>query len=136
MAAPRGLPVPQPDPNAQPFWDYARKGELRIQSCGECGGLRHPPRTMCSQCGSFDVEWVAVSGRGTVYSYIVSHQAVHPALAGQLPFATVLVELEEGPRLTSNLLDVEHDEIEIGMAVEVAFHPLTDEVTLPLFKRA
>ncbi len=136
MAAPRGLPVPQPDPDAQPFWDYARAGELRIQSCGDCGGLRHPPRAMCPQCGSFEVEWVAVSGRATVYSYTVSHQAVHPALVDQVPFATVLVELEEGPRLTSNLLDVEHDEIEIGMAVEVAFHPLTDEVTLPLFKRA
>ncbi len=136
MAAPRGLPLPQPDPDARPFWDYARQGELRIQSCGDCGGLRHPPRAMCSQCGSFEVEWTAVSGRGTVYSYTVSHQAVHPALADQVPFATVLIELEEGPRLTSNLLDVEHDEIEIGMAVEVAFHPLTDEVTLPLFRRA
>ncbi len=136
MTVPRGLPLPQPDPDAQPFWDYARQGELRIQSCGDCGGLRHPPRAMCSRCGSFEVEWAAVSGRGTVYSYIVSHQAVHPALADQVPFATVLVELEEGPRLTSNLLDVEHDEIEIGMAVEVAFHPLTDEVTLPLFRRA
>jgi uncharacterized OB-fold protein len=130
------LPRPQPDDDARPFWDYTRTGELRVQRCAACGALRHPPRPMCARCHSLDVEWAPVSGRGTVFSYVVTHQPVHPALADRVPFATVLVELEEGPRLTSNLVDVPPGEITIGMPVEVVFERLDDEVTLPLFRRA
>jgi hypothetical protein len=129
------LPRPQPDDDARPFWDYVRARELRIQRCTACGTLRHPPRPMCARCRSMEVEWAPVSGRGTVFSYIVTHQPVHPALVDRVPFATVLVELEEGPRITSNLVGVPPGEIVIGMAVEVVFERLDDEVTLPLFRR-
>lgn len=133
---PERLPLPQPDEDAQPFWDALRKGELRIQHCTACGLLAHPPRAMCHECGSFEFEWQRVSGRGTVYTFAVTQQPIHPALVDQTPFATVVIELEEGPRLTSNLVDVPPDEIEIGLPVEVVFERVTDEVTLPLFRRA
>jgi hypothetical protein len=130
------LPLPVPSPDNQPFWDALNEGELRIQRCTGCGTLRHPPRPMCAHCRSFDTEWVVVSGRGTVFSYTVTHQPIHPALVDRVPFATVLVELEEGPRLTTNLVDVPPEEIAIGMPVEVVFQRASDEITLPLFRRA
>ena len=128
------LPLPVPSEDNQPFWDALNAGELRIERCARCGSLRHPPRPMCPHCHSFDAEWVRMSGRGTVYSYVVTHQPIHPAFAERVPFATVQVELEEGPRLTSNLVDVPPGEITIGMPVEFAPTRATDAITLPLFR--
>lgn len=130
------LPLPVPAEDNQPFWDALNAGELRIQRCTDCGTLRYPPRPMCSSCQSFDVEWARMSGRGTVYSYTVTHQPIHPALVDRVPFATVLVDLEEGPRLTSNLVDVAPGEISIGMPVVLAPTRVSDAITLPLFRRA
>ncbi|MDP6605332.1 MAG: Zn-ribbon domain-containing OB-fold protein [Dehalococcoidia bacterium] len=130
-----GLPLPVPDEESAPFWEYCRNGELRVQRCGQCGAFRHPPRAMCRDCGSMESEWAAVSGRGTVYSYAVTHQPVHPAFVDLVPHAAVLIELEEGVRLTSNVVDCAPDEIEIGMAVEVAFEQVNEEITLPKFRR-
>jgi uncharacterized OB-fold protein len=130
------LPLPVPSEDNQPFWDYLNQGELRIQRCTNCGLLRHTPRPMCPRCHAFEHDWAPMSGRGSVYSYNVTRQPIHPALVDRVPFATVLVELEEGPRLTSNLVDVAPDAIEIGMPVELVFQRASDEITLPLFKRA
>jgi uncharacterized OB-fold protein len=128
------LPKPIPEPDTEPFWAALKDGELRIQRCGACGTMRHPPRPMCANCNSFDVEWVAVEGTGTVFSYIVSHQAVHPALVDRVPFGTVVVELDEGPRLVSNLVGVPPAELSIGTRVRVVPTRLDDEITLPLFE--
>jgi uncharacterized OB-fold protein len=128
------LPLPQPDEHTQPFWDYCRRAELRAQRCTACGRLRHPPRALCSDCGSPDCEWLPLSGRGSIYSYIVTYQPVHPALQGLTPFNTVLIELEEGIRLTSNLVDCPPETIAIGLPVEVVFERVSDEITLPKFR--
>ncbi len=133
---PERLPLPEPSEEAMPFFEALKEEELRVPKCAKCGRLSYPPRAMCPDCQSFDFEWAPVSGRGTIYSYVVTHQAIHPALVGHTPLATVEVELEEGPRITSNLVDVPPDAIEIGMAVEVVFEKINDEVTLPLFRRA
>lgn len=130
------FPAPVPGEDNQPFWDALKRGELLLQECTSCGAVQHPPRAMCAECGSFERGWRRASGRGTVYSYIVTHQPIHPAYQGFTPYAVVLVELEEGPRMTTNLVDVPHDQIEIGMPVEVVFEPLDEEITLPLFRRA
>lgn len=130
------LPRPVPEPENQPFWDALAEGELRVQRCSSCGTMRHPPRSMCSNCHSFDVEWITLSGVGSVYSYIVSHQAIHPALADRVPFATVIVELDEGPRMVSNLVDVAPEEISIGLRVRLKPQRLDDEIAIPLFERA
>ena len=127
------LPLPIPNEETQAFWDYCKAGELRAQRCSACQTLRHPPRPTCPECGSYDFEWERLSGKGTIYSYEVSHQAVHNALEGLTPHTAILVQLEEGPLFTSNL--VEGDErVAIGLPVEVAFVPVTDEITLPKFR--
>ena len=127
------LPLPVPNEDTQPFWDYCKAGELRVQRCTSCGTLRHPPRPTCAECGSFDLEWVKLSGKGTIYTYSVSHQAIHAGLEGLIPHTAILVQLEEGPLVTSNL--VEGDErVAIGLPVELAFDAVTDEITLPKFR--
>lgn len=127
------LPLPVPDEDSAPFWEYCREGELRAQRCTACGRLRHPPRPVCPQCGSTAVEWQLLSGRGRVFTYAVSHQAIHPALEGRVPFTTLVVELDEGLRFTSNLVEGS-PAIEIGTPVEVVFEPQNDEITLPRFR--
>ena len=133
---PPKLPPPAPDEEAEPFFEALRQGRLVIQRCTSCGALGHPPRALCSKCRSTDFDWQDASGQGEVYSYVVTHQAVHPALAGHTPLATVEVALAEGPRIVSNLVDVPPEEIEIGMAVEAVFEDIGDGVVLPLFRRA
>src|SRR5687767_11677388 len=127
------LPLPIPNEETQAFWDYCKAGELRAQRCTTCKTLRHPPRPTCSECGSYDFEWERLSGKGTIYSYEVSHQAVHNALEGLTPHTAILVQLEEGPLFTSNLV-VGDERVAIGLPVEVAFVPVTDEITLPKFR--
>ena len=129
------LPLPTPDADTQPFWDYCRQGELRAQRCRSCARLRHPPRPICPHCGSFDYDWERLSGKGSVFSYTVTHQAIHPALQERLPHTVILVQLEEGPLLTSNLVDGAAA-VEIGLPVEVVFEAVTAAITLPKFRRA
>lgn len=132
---PPGLPIPQPAEEAEPFFDALKEGRLVIQHCLSCGALAYPPGAMCRACGGTEFDWQQVSGEGEVYSYVVTHQAVHPALQGYTPMATVEVALPEGLRLTTNLIDVPPDEVEIGLPVEVVFEDVGDGVVLPLFRR-
>jgi uncharacterized OB-fold protein len=127
-------PLPQPDPETAFFWEAARGGELRILRCRDCGTYIHLPRPGCRSCGGTNLSPEAVSGRGVVHSFTVTH---FPLPGYEPPFAVVLIELEEqeGLRLVSNLVDVPPDEVEIGMEVEVTFEPVADDVTLPLFRR-
>ena len=133
---PPNLPLPQPSEESRPFFDALNVHRLVIQCCANCGALQHPPRAMCGACQSTEFNWREVSGAGVVHSYVVTHQAVHPALAGHTPLATVEVELAEGPRVTSNLVDVAPEAVMIGMAVEVIFEEAGAGVMLPLFRRS
>jgi len=128
-----GLPLPVPNEETRPFWEYCKAGELRVQRCLTCAKLRHPPRPGCPVCGSLEFEWQRLSGRGRVYTYAVSRQAVHPALEGLIPHTTIVVELEEGVLMTSNLVD-RADEVEIGQPVEVVFEPVSEDISLPKFR--
>ena len=132
---PPDLPLPQPTEEAQPFFDALKERRLVVQCCSNCEALQHPPRAMCGSCQSMAFQWVPMSGKSVVYSYVVAHQAVHPALAGHTPLATVEVELAEGPHITSNLVDVPPEAVTIGMAVEVVFEEVRTDVVLPLFRR-
>ena len=89
------FPPPVPTEDNQPFWDALREGRLVVQECVDCAHLVHPPRPMCPECGSFEKGWREMSGRGEVYSYVVTHQAIHPSFNGHTPYATALVRLEE-----------------------------------------
>jgi uncharacterized OB-fold protein/acyl dehydratase len=129
---PDGRPRPAMNDDSAFFWEGARAGELRIQRCAACGVLRHPPRPGCGSCGSLDWDWAVASGRGTVYSFAVHH---YPPVPGfDPPFLVALIELEEGTRLISNVIDVEPADARIGMPVRVEFVAVDEELTLPLFR--
>ncbi|MFY9615768.1 MAG: Zn-ribbon domain-containing OB-fold protein, partial [Candidatus Dormiibacterota bacterium] len=127
---------PRPAINADNrfFWEGVDQGQLLIQRCAACGALRHPPRPMCPKCRSLEWDTVAASGRGTVHSFVVPHHPPLPMVPQ--PYVVVLVDLEEGTRLVSNLVDVAPEDVRIGMPVEVAFTAVDEELTLPLFRPA
>lgn len=129
-------PLPELSGHAGEFYGFCRKGELRFQRCNGCGTWRHVPRELCAHCGAWEWAWARSSGRGSVFSWIVVGRALHPAFESDTPYAPVVVELDEGVRLLSTMVDVAPDALEIGMRVEVVFDPVTPEVTLPRFRRA
>jgi uncharacterized OB-fold protein len=132
-----GRPLPEPDEWSRGFWESCRGGRLSMQRCLQCLRFRFTPRPMCPRCGSLDWDYAPVSGRGTIYSWVVAHPPVLPAFRAAVPMAIVLVELEEDPglRMIGNLMDCPNERIEIGMPVEVVFQDLGDDVTLPQWRR-
>ena len=128
-------PLPRITPDNGPFWEAARRHELRLQRCLDCGRVWYPPAPVCPSCLSDRHEWAPMSGRGTISSFVVFHKAWFPAFANETPYAVVQVELEEGPRLTANLVDVPPGEIRVGMPVTVVFDDITSDVTIPRFRR-
>lgn len=130
-------PLPLVKRDIKDFWDACKRHELVIQRCKDCGTFRHTPRPMCHNCSSMNTENVVVSGKGTVYSYTIVTHPVHPGFM-EVPYAVVLVELPDagGVRMVSNIVDCPPEEVRIGMPVEVCFDDVTEEITLPRFKRA
>jgi uncharacterized OB-fold protein len=126
-------PIPAITPDMRPFFEAAKRHELVVQRCHQCGTHRFPAREICSTCLSRDAEWVKVSGAGEVFSYNVMHQIYHPGFADEAPYAVVVVKLKEGAKMNSNLLGIKPHDIKIGMPVKVVFEDITDEVTLPKF---
>lgn len=114
------------------FWDAAAEHLLVAQRCGGCGALRHPPRPMCPDCRSIEFDAVELSGYGTLYSYAVLHHPQNPAY--DYPVLAALVDLDEGIRLVSNLVDVDPGGIEVGMRLEVTFAPTDDDRAVPVFR--
>ena len=130
-----GRVIPVPTPETQHYWDGAKAGELRLQRCTDCGHIYFPPRPFCPTCGSRAVERCTASGRGRLFSYVINHL---PSPGFTPPFAIAVVELEEGPRLMSNIVGCPQtpEALQIDMPLEVTFERLTDEITLPQFKPA
>ena len=118
------------------FWDACKRHELLIQKCRDCGTYRYPPREACNKCLSLNTDWVKVSGRGTVYSYCVPVEPSHPDLVGKPPYSIALVDLEEGPRMITNIVECDPYQVKIGMPVEVVFEDLTDQISLAKFRPA
>jgi uncharacterized OB-fold protein len=124
------LPIPNPDSEA--FWDGCAKGKLLLQRCLACQAYRHPPSPICQRCLSPEHQWVAAAGRGTVYSYVIVHEALH-GWNGEVPYVVALIELVEGPRMIGNVAGVPVDRVKIGMPVSVFFEPAAGEISLPKF---
>ena len=125
--------IPEPTPETQHYWDGARQGELRLQKCDSCHSIYFPPRPFCPECSSREVWVVTATGRATLYSYVISHLS-SPGF--EPPFAIAVVELEEGPRLMSNIVDCEQtpEALQLDMPLEVTFQKLSDGITLPQFR--
>lgn len=134
---PVGSPLPEPTADDAEFWEACKRREFRFQRCAACRAWRFPPMPLCRECTSPEFNWELVPGRGRVFTYTVVHHIVEPALAGRGPYNVVVVELDgvEGVRMISNLVDVEEDELEIGMPVELVWESVEDMV-LPRFRRA
>ena len=133
--APGGFVMrPVVSPDTAFFWEGTRHGELRIQQCGDCGALRHPPGPMCMRCGSPSPKYVVASGAGEVFSYVVHH---HPPVPGKrLPLVIALVELTEGVRVLAEMPGVGPDQVSIGMPVQIDFLRIDDDLVLPAWRPA
>lgn len=134
-----GIPILKPSVDADnaPFWEAVKNHELKLQRCSACDRYLQPPRPMCPECHSMDtLEWVPSTGKGHVYSYVTftTDRMAYPAY--KIPYSVVLVELEEGVRLISNMTDTDPEEVDFGMAVEVTFEDLADDLTLYRFTKA
>ncbi|BCK70539.1 hypothetical protein Srufu_044920 [Streptomyces libani subsp. rufus] len=136
-----GLLLPVPDDDGAPFWEYAARGELRIQACADCDALRFPPRPCCPQCRSFNARWQRMSGRGRIWSYVLPHPPLLPAYAEQPGYNAIIVELAEAPgiRLVGNLVtaadaplnSVDPARLRIGAPVKAVFQAMPGGVTVP-----
>ncbi len=128
--------LPRVGPENEHFWRGGREGELRFLRCGACGYYVHPPSPLCPECLGRELAPEAVSGRAVVHTYTLNHQRWIPGF--EPPYLVAIVELEEqqGLRLTTNLVNVDPDEVEIGMAVRVLFEDLGEDIFLPLFEPA
>lgn len=130
----RTRPTPNLNGENDPFWQGAVEGELRLQRCGDCGRYRYPISSICPDCLSSAREWQAVSGLGTVFASVVFHKAYHPAF--EVPYNVSIVQLDEGPRMFSNVVGVPPEAVAVGARVRVAFEKLEDGAAIPVFELA
>jgi uncharacterized OB-fold protein len=138
-------PLPEVDRETAPFWEHCGRRELAMQTCASCGHKRFPPRPMCPVCQSMDSTWTVMSGRGTVWSYVVAHPPLLPAFMPFAPYPVVVVALDEDPnlRLVGNLLaapdaeinSVDPSTITIGEPVRAVFRPVGEDVVMPQWVR-
>ena len=121
------------DSDSIPYWEGLALGELRIQRCNSCSKAVFYPRAICPHCFSDQLTWTVASGKGTIYSYTVAHQAFG-SFAADVPFVVALIELEEGVRMMSRLLDAPRERVTVGAAVQVTFEKVEEDLTLPYFR--
>ncbi len=127
-------PLPTVVGETRPYWESCRRGELVIQRCEKCGQYQFYPRGICANCWSTDIRWVKSTGRGTVWTYTVTYQNRTQGFAQEVPYVLALVELEEGVRMFSNIVECNPRDVTIGMPVEVTFVQATGQISVPFFK--
>lgn len=136
MASAMRFDLPQPDLETQPFWDACKEGRFLLRHCNACNRDHYYPRPFCPTCWSEDVAWKEASGRGSLYTYSVVHVNDLPPFGERVPYVAAIVDLDEGPRVMTNVEDVPFDELQVGMPVVVDFKAISDDVTIPVFRRA
>ena len=129
--APR--PAPESSPYGEPYWAAARDHGLVVQHCPRCDRLQHFPRPWCTACLHDALDYVDVSGLGTVYSFTVIRRNANPAFAARVPYVLALIDLDEGVRVTSNVVDCDPDAVHVGQRVRVCFEDADDGHAVPLF---
>jgi len=127
-------PLPAVNADNEQFWKGCADHELRFQKCTQCGFVRWPASIICPECHSGDTELIRANGKGTVYSFVVYHVAYHPEFKDDLPYVVALVELDEGPRILSNIVGCAPGDVACDMPVEVVWEDITGEWSLPKFR--
>ena len=127
-------PKPRPAPESLPYWEAAKEHRLALPRCDDCEQFWFPPSRTCPHCLSMNFAFKTVSGRGKVFSFVTFHRVYRPAFTEDVPYVVALVELDEGPRLLTNILGVSPDEVRCEMAVEVVFDDYDADVSIPKFR--
>lgn len=128
-------PLPDPDPVSSPYWAAAARGQLLIQRCPSCGRRQFYPRALCRTCGA-EPEWEPVSGEGTVHTFTVVRQYGIPPFKQEVPYVVAMVDLAEGPRMLTNLVQCDPEQVAVGMAVEPVVVVAGPEVGIPYWRPA
>lgn len=126
-------PLPVPTNESMPFWAAAKEGRLLIPRCRSCAHTWFPPTSACPSCGAEDFDWVESMGRGTVFSYVVVHRVYHPAFADKVPYVVAIIELEEGPRILSNVVGIAPHLVGCDMPVRAVFRERRGDMVIPQF---
>ncbi len=132
-------PAPVADHDTRPFWDACREHEFRAQRCTSCGRFRWPPQGFCPSCYSWEHEWTRLSGLGVVKSFSVVHHSAVPSFKNDLPYVVAVIEMDGTDGhvdITSNVVGIPWEDVKVGMPVEVVFHDMSAEATLPQFRPA
>lgn len=129
-------PLPAPDGDTAPLWAGLHEGKLLLQHCRHCHNVQYYQQQLCRACGSDELEHRAASGAGKVHSFSVVHRAPGPAFKSDVPYAVLLVELAEGPRMISTYTGGPPEDVTFDMAVQLVLEKVSDEITLPRFRRA
>ena len=128
--------LPTVDPETRPYWDAAKDGRLLIRRCNACGEAYFYPRSFCPKCWSEDVSWEEASGRATLYTWSVVHRNDLPPFPERVPYVAAVVDLDEGPRMMTNVEGCSFDELRVGMPLQVDFRVESDDITVPIFRPA
>jgi uncharacterized OB-fold protein len=134
--APSGKPTPRPSPESRNFWEGAKDKRLMLPRCNICGQFWFPPSQRCRHCLAADFEWRESAGAGRIYSFVVYHRVYHPAFEGEVPYVVAIVELDEGPRLLTNIVGTPPDDVRCAARVRVVFDATQSGVTIPKFEIA
>ena len=126
-------PLPRPAPESRAFWEGAAAHRLLLPRCSSCNRFWFPPSERCPHCLSADFAWVESKGKGRIYSFVVYTRVYHPAFADDVPYVVAIVELDEGPRLLSNIVGTPSDKIACDVRVRVTFDDVADGVSIPKF---
>ncbi len=127
-------PLPNMDPEDRPFWESVKAHAMKVQCCADCGKWCFLPKPICPHCLSEKLEWKKVSGRGKVWASTVQHHPAGDSWKDALPLNISIVELDEGVRMVSNVVECPPSDVKIGMPVEVIYNDVTDEITLHQFR--
>jgi hypothetical protein len=131
-------PIPVPNEWTKPFWDAAKRNTLELQRCQSCGHFQHPPYATCVQCMGIDLKFEPVRSGGAIYAYTIMYHTGDKRFASVVPYASIVVELDDAPGalLAGNLLEADYTEAKVGRRVEIIFEKLNDDITLPQFRLA
>ena len=127
-------PMPTMSGETRPYWEACRRGQLLIQRCDSCNEYQFYPRGVCVGCFTPNIKWVQASGKGTVWTFTVTRQNRAPGFAEDVPYVLALVELDEGVKMFTNIIDCPPQDVHIGMPVEVTFRRASDTMSVPYFK--